>query len=451
MRGIVTIELNERLRPGINAPISGFYSVGNIVNVVDSVLGDSYDSDDLWYKLSNGSYVWSGGVDVSADCSALPLEDRDHYLISYRKINPDGRPNLDTKEPPDTLYFAPLRLPADSESIRVNPLPASVFASTVVQAVSKLAPQRKHVFIYIHGYQLFSSLKLDLLSSFVLNYMTHPDNTIAKVLFMAWPGQGGPSRKTVDDRSIRAGQQFTSHNLFRYFETLSEALKKEGRTLNLIVHSFGHQLLNGMLNPGEEHEAKIPSSKIFENIFLMAPDVTHLTVKKEGTTLRNYFKDKEGADYHYDFSRLNQIGKQVHVFHDKYDYLLYSSTKKFVEKGDLKKVKTPTERFAITANYRNLGNYGADKLAPDLPLVPPFHFHDIEELIAKGEMGDLIDYPFRIIRDRPRNDVDAVWKDANYDGINAGRIIFNAKRFPDHHRYLYTCKPVINKLLDLLI
>lgn len=447
MRGIVTLAMNERLKPSVNSPVTRTYDEGNFVDVKKSVLGDLFDGDDLWYQLDNGHYVWSGGVDVRVDCSNLPDQDRAHFLISYRQILPNGKPNLSTKTPPDSLYFTPVKLPADTENIRVNNLIPGVFANAVIQSLSGIDAKRKHVFVYIHGYQLFSSLKLDLLSNFVLSYLTHPDNTIAKMLFMAWPGQGGPSRKTVDDRTIRTGQNFTAKGLFEPFKKLSDELKNQNRCLNLVVHSFGHQLLDGMLN--HNSAVKIPD-KIFENIFLMAPDVSHVTVKEEGKVLRNYYKDKDGQDYMYKYAGLRNLANKVHVFYDRYDYLLYSSTKKFVEKGDLKNAKTKDARLAITADYRNLGNYGNTEIDKSERLVPDFNYIDVDALCAGAPPVDLSDFPFREIRDNPRSSVDSVWTDADYGGINAGGIIFNMKRFPDHHRYLFTCKPVVDEVLRIL-
>ena len=453
MRGIINRAINERLSPGVNAPVSASYEEGEVVDVRETVLGDLYDGENVWYKLNTGGYVWSGGVYVQRDFSGLKNEkDRDQFLISYRKIKRDARPDLDTKEPPDRLYFTPLRLPADTESIRVNELTPEVWVQGIIDSIKVLNDNRKHVFIYIHGYQLFSSLKLDLLSSFVLNYMNHPANKIAKVLFMAWPGQGGPGRKTVDDRSIRAGQQFTENKLFRYFEILSDKLKEEQKYLNLVIHSFGHQLLNGMLNPEKEQES-IPQRPIFENVFLMAPDVSHITVKKfndiKDAKLRNYFKDNEGKDYYYQYSLLPKMANKVYVFHDKYDYLLYSSTKKFVNKGELNKAMTKADRLAITSNYRNLGNYG-NCLIDQADWETGFEYRDVTKLVENAPLADLSDYPFQDIRKGPGKNVDTVWTDEDYDGINALRIIFNGKRFPDHHRYLFTCKPVVDEVLSLL-
>lgn len=440
MKGIVNMDLNERqLSPSVNAPISGYYKKGDVVSIEDMVPGDEYDGDDLWYKLSNGAYVWNGGVDVEADCTSLTDNDKEHFLLCYREVLPDGRPDMASKKAPVNLSFAPIRLPVASESIRVNTLLPGPFAQGVIQSVKKLNnPVRNQVLIYIHGYQLLSSLKLDLLSQFVQNYLTLPQNKIAKVLFLTWPGQGGPSRKTVDDRSIRAGQQFTTNGLLDVLKTLSDELATEGIDLNLMVHSFGHQLLNGMLNPDQ---AKALPRNIFKNIFLMAPDVTHLAVQQGGAFLRNYFQDKDGTDYHYEYTRLKDLAHgQVHIFHDKYDYLLYSSTKKFVGRGNRDAIKL----------YRGLGNYGkCEILPPALPI--DFEYHDVQELVLHGVAGRLKNYPFRnIIGTSPGRRVDNVWNNGDYSGINAGRIIFNAKRFPNHHRYLITCKQVVDKVLELL-
>ena len=453
MRGIVIkTSVTERQKPSVNSMVTAAYNFGKIVNVKGSVFGDLVDGEDIWYKLDNDFYLWSGSVELDVDCSFLPEDQRDHYLISYRQRHPDGRPNLDTKEPSKELYFVPVRLPADTESIRADVLNPITFAESIRQAVSKLDDHRKHVFVYIHGYQLFSSLKLDLLSSFVLNYITHPENSIAKVLFLAWPGQGGPSRKTVDDRSVKAGQQFTELGFFSYFEHLAKEIGKEGKTLNLLVHSFGHQLLNGMLNPGgcsSENASKTEKrfNRIFKNIFLMAPDITHLTLQMDGKCLPNYFQDSDGLNFHYQFSRLKELGEHVHVFYDKYDYLLYSSTKKFVGKRNLRRAK---DKLAVTQDYRNLGNYGISKLTADM-IEPDFNLVNVEELIGRGAPGDLLDFPFQNIKERRAGQlIDRVWDLADYDGINAKHIIFNAGRFPNHHRYLFTCKPVVEEVLRLL-
>ncbi|MCE6989621.1 alpha/beta hydrolase [Dyadobacter sp. CY323] len=447
MRGIVNTDLNERERPTVNSRIMQFYKAGDIVQIVDTVLGDPFDGDDVWFKLSNGAFVWNAAIDVDVDCSKLSDEDKNQWLICYRQVDQQGRPDMFSKMAPKSLYFTPVRLPADSASIRVNDLVPDFFAEGVFQSVVNLKNPRKHVFVYIHGYQLLSSLKLDLLGSFVQNYMSQPLNNIAKVLFMSWPAQGGPSRKTVDDRSLKAGQEFVANGLFETFEKLSDKLKSRNKTLNLIVHSFGHQLLNGMLNPAAGEPDLLPNKKVFDNIFLMAPDITHLTVKTGGETIKNYFQDNDGIDFHYDFTKLKQIANNVHVFHDKYDYLLYSSTKKFVGMGNLNNVATPEARFTLTKNYRNLGNFG-DKIPEPIDRVQGINFFHVDDIAGDDEPTN--DFPFRRIRRSARKKVDDVWTNADYGGINTGSIVFNLKRFPTHHRYLFTSKTIVDRVLSLL-
>jgi len=445
MKGIVNTDLNERLQPSVNAKISRFYQIGDIINIVDAVLGDPYDGDDLWFQLDSGAYVWNAAVNLQQDYSLLSPEDKEQYLISYREILGDGRPDMASKDTPESLYFIPLRLPAVEESIRVNHLVPEFFADCVVKSVMNLENSRKHVVLYIHGFQLSSSLKLDLLNHFVRNYMTHPNNSIAKVLFMVWPAQS-LGRKTIDDRSVKAGQRFTKNNLFEGFVALSKKLKEKGKCLDLIVHSFGHQLLNGMLNPTPDFFPNIPTD-LFENVFLMAPDVTHQSVNPAGIKLFNYFKDSGGEDFQYDFSRLLTMSNNVYVFHNRYDYLLHSSTKRFVGAGNL---KNPASNAGISKNYLSLGNFGSKQVDPG-PVDPRFHFIDVQHLVQNELPTDLTNFPFRNLdKTSSGKKIDMVLERSDYGGINLGRIVTHIGLFSNHHRYLFTSSAVVNKVISLL-
>jgi len=441
MKGLVTMELNERqLNPGVNSTISGYYPAGQLLDIVSAAIGDAYDGNNVWYKLKNGAFVWSGAIELMHDCDTLNDPDKDQYLISYRQRHADGRINLDTKEPANQLYFTPLRLPVFEDSIRVNDLIPNTFATAVTQAASNIQQtntNRKHVFVYVHGFQAFASLKISLLNHFVQNYMAHPQNKIAKVLFMVWPAQG-LSRKKADNRALKAGRQFSEHNLFAGFKALSDELKTKGMFLNLIVHSFGHQLLNGMLNAN----ASIPSG-IFENVFLMAPDVTHLVANKNGADLRDYYPDNNEL-VHYNYTGLKNIATNVHVFHDDQDILLYSSTKKFVAKRFLNDA-------AITHQYRNLGNYGGDKIIPASDLMTGFTFHSVQDLVKRGEPGELLHYPFRPLHEHSQAAIRAARNRDDYNKLKDLDILFHLQLYPNHHRYLFTCKPVVTKVLTLLV
>lgn len=440
MKGLVTMELNgRRQNPGVNAPISAFYSENQVVDIAEALIGDTYDGNNVWYKLKDGGYVWSGAIELIPECEHMMELDKHQFLISYRQAGPDGRIDLNNKIAAKELYFAPIVLPATHDSIKVNKLLPGPFATSVVQSVQKLNdPRRKHVFLYIHGYQAFPSLKLNLFTQFVENYMTQPDNKIAKALFMVWPAQG-LSRKKSDDRALEAGRAFTSNHLFDTFTELSRQLKNNGMYLNLIVHSFGHQLLNGMINP-------LPNGvgQIFENIFLMAPDVTHLAVKKGGGKLRNYYFSGDDDKVHYLYAPLTTIGKNINVFYDDMDLLLYASTKKFVYKSD-------RDDPAIMNDYRNLGNYGCSQISPATDVEKGFSFFSVLDLVKDGESGGLLNFPYCDMPVHTQRVVKRVRDLADYGAVKDLDIFFHLQRYPSYHRYLFTCKQVVAKVNDLLV
>ena len=119
MKGFITAEINEREFPSVDADILGFYRVGQIVEISSMVEGDEFDGESLWYKLDNGTYLWSGGVNTGRDCSGLPLVDREQFLLCYRK-KLGVHPRLDTFEPADNLYVANTTLPASLIEIRLQ-------------------------------------------------------------------------------------------------------------------------------------------------------------------------------------------------------------------------------------------------------------------------------------------------------------------------------------------
>lgn len=446
MKAIIRLDCNERTpSPSVNARISRHYQPGEVVEVIDSVPGDEYDNDDEWYRLSNGAYIWSGAADVQFDDDQLLPEDRKQFLVSYRMLKPNARPDLDTTDVPDRLYAAPVTLPLSNDSIRLNVLEPHLFVSGVIDSINHLPASRKHVLVYIHGWQMSPSIPTGLFFKFVRNYMRHPSNTIAKVIFLTWPAHD--NRKRGDERALKAGRKFTENNLFESFTLLSAALRKKGMQLHLLVHSFGHQLLNGMLNPDERFLSNLPS-RIFDKVFLMAPDITHEAATAKGILLENYFGDDDRVDSQYCYRNINQITNRVYVFHSKYDYLLYISTKKFVGRKRLKKAETEEERKKLTKDYRNLGNYGVTQLTANELNFDPV---DLNTLPDANVGEDRLNFPFRHLQGTSSGrKIDDVWDKWDYDGINDLQVIFRAQKIPNHHRYLFTCRPVVDKVMELL-
>ena len=84
MKGRVLKHLNIRTgSPQIlpdNNP--GFYKPNDVVEIVDTVLGDSYKDNNVWFKLADGTFVWSGGVERNTT-SALDTS-KDWWFNEYK-------------------------------------------------------------------------------------------------------------------------------------------------------------------------------------------------------------------------------------------------------------------------------------------------------------------------------------------------------------------------------
>lgn len=63
MKGIVNTYLNERIQqPNLSAESKVYYESGDEVEILDVITGQEFEGNNIWYKLSNSSFVWSGGV-----------------------------------------------------------------------------------------------------------------------------------------------------------------------------------------------------------------------------------------------------------------------------------------------------------------------------------------------------------------------------------------------------
>lgn len=58
-----------------------YYDVGDVVEIEESVIGENYKDINTWYKLSDGAFVWSGGVDIDKK------KELTSFLQSFLKIN----------------------------------------------------------------------------------------------------------------------------------------------------------------------------------------------------------------------------------------------------------------------------------------------------------------------------------------------------------------------------
>ncbi|MCF2447700.1 alpha/beta hydrolase [Dyadobacter sp. CY345] len=434
-------------RPAVNPNVSRYYMKGDVVQVARAKYEDNQT---LWYILENGIQVDAHFVEIEP-YSGVGEADRTHFFLCYRKLDQNNNPSLDDEGAPEKLHFAQITTPSDTRRFMVNHWDEHTFVNAVMQSVRKLESERKHVFIYIHGFDWEPGLKLDLPASFVQSYMSHPANTIAKVIYFGWPSSGW--RTKADDKAIQAGEHFTRKNFFNYFKLLSDALKEEGKSLNLIVHSFGHQLLNGMINPGDNHVPRIPQN-IFEHVFLMAPDITHLAVQRDGVFLRNQKKTRRGKHFMYSLAPLKKLSANVHVYYNELDYLLYLSTQKFNGNKSDGKFDPKPDIEGITTDYRNLGNYGRALFdASDSGLVSEdgFNYFDVQDLVKTELEADPLYYPFRNLKDEHMiRTITNIREHSSYEGLALPDTFWNRHFLMTHHQYLFTCRPVVDHVLRLL-
>lgn len=437
MKGLVIKYTHLRSRPGVNAPILAYLDISETVFIKDIVQGDEVDENDDWYVLEGTGFVWSGAIRAEILSELPDTEDFTHYLISYRKTSPYGKPKTDSTDIPERLSFQRLVLPAVYENLDLHD-DIDFFVSTLIQDMQKVRNTKKHVILYIPGYQPLPNLSFELWETFVQSYLKHPAQSIAKVIFFSWPSHQ-LGRKTIDDRALTAGEKFAGNRLYTIFQKLSEQLSAIGKTLNLVVHSFGHQLLNGFLNSGLTfHEG----SRVFHRIFLMAPDiVSDAMASPGGITVTNYYvKDRPGQDSLYNFTEINKLAKSIHVFWDKYDYLLHVSTKKFA----LKIVGTLSE-YPEILRYRNLGNYGEKYQHPGI------RYYDLQK-IAGESTGKDFGFKNLFEKSKWRKKIEAVTEE-NESYQNVGHILsllLNSGKFMKHHRYLFTSRGVVEKVVQIL-
>jgi hypothetical protein len=470
MKGVVTRELNRRTsRPSVNSFSPGFHEVGDTVFIAFAVAGDVFEGNNIWYKLKSGEFVWSGAIgDVEIEPTDYQNpEDRRQYMLCYREVDRNHFPNIRSQKVDTTLRFATLDLPQSPDTIQVFDVTPVDIANTIIADIKKLNnSNRKNVVIYIHGYDFLKGLKVDLLSQFVLNYTSHPFNTIAKVLFFSWPANG--QRSVADDRAVEHGLDFVKNDLFRkFFVTLSQLLGNHGLTLNLVVHSFAHQLLNGILNatridsipidpkkprpnPPNINPQNLPlASPTFEKVILLASDVTHLAIKSlKGEEMVNNF-ERIGSPVPYDYSNLQHIAQEVHVFYDEYDYLLYASSKKF--NGSNFSLKLPVPPVTPSEDYRNLGNYG-DTLASLQSIFPNSSFHHVQTVLQNGNPGNRLFYSFVNLgtSDKFKTIIDNTRANNSYKKINDIRTFIHSDLFAAHHRYLFSSRQVVDEILRIL-
>ncbi len=77
MKARVNVALNLRTgTPEVlpqNNPGNRYYNEGDVIDIVEVVIGEKYKDSNIWYRLVDGGFVWSGGVDADKQYELTPL------------------------------------------------------------------------------------------------------------------------------------------------------------------------------------------------------------------------------------------------------------------------------------------------------------------------------------------------------------------------------------------
>ena len=91
MKAVVKTYLNIRTgKPEVNVDNNpGFYKPGEEIEIAEVVIGDKYKGINTWYKLVNGSYVWSGGVSEIKNPITPQLSSNASVRFNYNQLLKD--------------------------------------------------------------------------------------------------------------------------------------------------------------------------------------------------------------------------------------------------------------------------------------------------------------------------------------------------------------------------
>ncbi len=396
-----------------------------------------------------------------------------HYVLSNRAIEfkpGQARPELDTDNKKladrNIMHFGLYPINNRNQRLSINAVDINTFTGGISSHVEQLPQGKRDVMLYIHGYDAFPKLKLELLEQVHQKYVADYQTTIGKIIFFSWPSHG--FRKKIDDRANTYGQELFQH--FPFFKQLSEKLAQKGSRLHLLVHSFGHQLLNGFISTPGFQQLPQAERKIFDQIFLMAPDVPrgciNTAINSNGILVPNrHGNPKERL---YNFTLLDDLGSQLHIFYDDHDFLLYLSSKYLISRNHYKTEKEkwkqagldfPTARKKFMTVYHILGAWGADT---DVTTFSKFNLYNINQLAEDATLKSELK-PGRSALPEPDPSalifIEKLKKNFNYihlkPGLKAllkllakGDLAF--KKWANRHRYFITGDIVVLKVKAIL-
>lgn len=363
---------------------------------------------------------------------------REHFILSNRKVySVFGKKYFHIENniaPGLPLHYAFASVPAGANArSRIESYVEPADDRFIDHVVSQ-SKGLKNVTLYIHGFHhLFDlSFKLDIFDMLIRKYCIE-EQAVGKFIFFAWPST--QSRHYLDDRAHAQGLMLFRQNHL-LFHKLYKVLNAQGTSLHLMVHSMGHRLLNGFLS-----EAR-GSGKLFNKVFLIAPDVPHksLDTQLPGVCIRNRRNSVHDGETpaddlsrRYDLTVLSFLSDEVHCYYYRYDRILLA--------GVAAELKRHEETNADLVNdCFSLGNLGNDRIIAPAAV----QFHDVKPFLQSDssfgpfllENSDLLEELEAIISANEIHD-DSKWFAA-----------LRSRREPwvKLHRYFVECNEVVRHI-----
>lgn len=367
------------------------------------------------------------------------MERFSHFILSNRKVHPHFKTftpdwKLDSYK---DLHYTPFefedRYYEERSHLSAVGLDAGQgFIDAVVESAKDLPQPYRNVTLYIHGFHhvINVSYKLDVMKGMTDAYCTQDENTrtVGKFIFFSWPATESRTHMAAVAWDMGVGMD-TGKNA-KLFEDLYAALKKENIQFNLMVHSFGHHLLNSFLWARNNEQN---TQKLFDQVFLFAPDIPHGSLSQKGG-MYNPIRKR-----HFNLNGLETVAGITHVYYYKHDRMLISGTCEEIRSApkDVKVIVnrdhfclgTVGDAFAIDYQPANIIFYDA------FPMVRT------EQRFQRAfDQGDEI-----------RN-MDRIVKEQSFK--NAGQVAFNLlpitrQPWVDLHRYSYTSNKVVAHVREL--
>ena len=174
----------------------------------------------------------------------------------------------------------------------------------------RLQAEQCDLLILIHGFAADFKTALARVAEVSDNYSTYRRPVIG--FAFSWPANGRMI-PVLDYKDDRRDARLSGQAIARTFYKLRDFLKalKEDQlckeSLNLMVHSMGNWALQNAIDDIFDEYAGRPP-RIFDNIFLMAPDV-----------------DNDVFEHETKFKLLPKLGKAVHLYYSEDDRALMAS------------------------------------------------------------------------------------------------------------------------------